>query len=105
MMKKPDKLYHAPLPWKAESVDLGGEAPCWRVYSSDGEEVATASRWNGKGEKEIAQLIACAPDLLEAAKVACILFEGIARHGCLKMQGQERYAWICDLISRVEGKS
>lgn len=97
---------HSPGPWKIKETDLGDEECCivpTHIIAADGFEVvsydgglAPDSKWTKDLLVGNAQLIASAPELLQAFKE-----EHLMGHGADPMKRCEG----CELIAKAEGRS
>lgn len=86
------KSKFTPGPWTATSADLGGDVPSWKVYSKEGQHVASVHRWNGIGDEENARLIAAAPDILKALQACAIRLDRITSSGNVHCFGEDQDA-------------
>ena len=94
------KTTHTPGPWHCGYEDLGGETLCYKVYGNDNQRIATFGRWNGVGDEANANLVASAPELLEAIKRVRHAFyvDGTSKALRIAFEGTK------EIVAKAEGR-
>ena len=98
---------HAPAPWSAHKTGTIGLP--FRVYAADDTTICEVAAPTEEIGKEIADLIAAAPELLEAAKTKlayCKKFEGCQDAALLEGEYcSDECAALATAIAKAEGRA